>query len=71
MQISILIQISNYSCSIVKPNFISRIYKDLNQGKLGNVVNTQKQNSDIMQAILLTLWKYRKMETHRNQIIRS
>ena len=52
--------ISNESCSIIKPEIIAQIYTDLNKGKLENVVNTQKQNSDIIQA------SFNPMEIQKN-----
>ena len=44
-----LSSINNLSSSLVTPDIISTIYKDLGAGKLSNVVNTKSQNADIIE----------------------
>ena len=48
--------INNLSSSLVPPETIALIYKDLDAGKLNNVVNTKNQTSDIIEVSLIPLY---------------
>ena len=48
--------INNLSSSLVTPETIAIIYKDLEAGKLSNVVNTKTQNADIVEVSFIPLY---------------
>lgn len=52
--------------STVQPNIIAQIYQDLAAGKLQNVVDTKKQNSDILQAIFTPLVIYKNGDSQNS-----
>ena len=58
--------ISNILSSIATPEMIAQIYKDLNKGRLENVVNTKRQNSDILQAMFNSMEILKNGDTQKS-----